>query len=284
MDFSTADNILKGFNIPVQPLVVSNILRLLPDLGKISEMIQQDPCLTASCLKLANHDILRQKIKITLVDDAVQLLGVSGITAMLNVQLLRKASIEGMQESALANFWKINNDVAFACGLLARQLNIAAVDDAYYLGLFHNIGMPIIWQKHAEYFALISHDVSVISPVPSILDIENEAFNCSHTSVGYYVTRGMSLDLNICEAVRLHHDVVRVFESGQIDDEVITNISLLKAAEFILSEISSLHGRASDLEWQFIKSAVLDQLGLSEMDFQDLDDIIREETMMRVGF
>ncbi len=278
MDFVNAERILRGFSIPVQPFVVSKILQLIPDLEQISVAIHSDPCLTASVIKLANHT-RTEKNKIVSVDEAVQLLGVSGITAMLNAQLLKKAAITGLHDNALIEFWKINNDVAFACGLMARQLNLSMVDDAYYLGLFHNIGMPMIWQKHPEYF---EHNKNYTGNL-SLCNVENKAFNCSHATVGYYIARGMSLSLNICEAIRLHHDVERVLRSKNSRYELVMILSILKAVEFILGEVVVLHGRDNNSEWDCLKELVLEQLALSEMDFLDLAEIIEEETLMRDG-
>jgi HD-like signal output (HDOD) protein len=278
MDFSTADKILRGYNVPLQPSIVSKILKLMPDLDAVTDVVKRDACLIGSVLKVVNHAATSPRVE--LVGDAIERLGAQGLIAILNVQLLRKATFQGIQDEALSAFWKINNDMAFACSFLAAHLNIEAVDDAYYLGLFHNIGMPVMWQKHKDYFDVISSGESCMF---NILDLENNQFSCSHSSVGYYVARGMSLSDNICEAIKFHHDVARAFSLTGMSRQVLTILSVLKAAEYILDEITILHGCASEVEWRTIKQPVLEELGVSSLDFDDLAELVREETLMRSG-
>lgn len=274
MEFKHAQKILKGFSIPLQPHVVSKLLNVLPDLELVTEIIHQDPCLSASVIKLINYNNGKPSMPIEEVEVAVKQLGVSGITAMVNAQLLRKAFVGDIQQRFPGEFWKITNDVAFACSLIARQLNLSIVEQAYYLGLFHNIGMPLIWQKNPKYFETIFAPSAL-----SVCELEERYFNCSHDVVGYYVAKGMLLDKDLCECIRLHHEGVGIYLS-QLDHKIKTCIGILKAAEFILGEMTILYNRERDEEWKLIKEFVLEELSLDQDEFDDLSEIV-EETLYR---
>lgn len=276
MEFSHAQKILKGFSIPLQPHVVSKLLSVLPDLEKVSEVIHQDPCLSASVIKLVNYSDRQHTVPVEHIELAVNQLGVSGITAMMNAQLLRKAFIGDAQQLFPSEFWKITNDVAFGCSLIARQLNLSIVEQVYYLGLFHNIGMPLIWQKRHDYFETI-YQASELS----ICQFEEKHFNCSHDTVGYYVAKGMLLDSNLCECIRLHHEGIGIYLSPQLDHQIKTCIGILKAAEYIIGELTVLYNRPREEEWSHIKEFVLEELSLTDDDFDDLSDIIETKTLSR---
>ena len=274
MDFNRAQKILKGFSIPLQPQIVSDLFKVMPDLDKVSEIIHSDPCLSASVIKLVNATERQHPLTIGQLDEAIRSIGLSGVTAIMNAQLLRKAFIGEVQQVFPKEFWKVTNDVAYSCSLMARQLNLSIVENAYYLGLFHNIGMPLIWQKHNDYFETIYQPSSY-----SVCELEERFFKCSHDIVGYYIAKGMRLDPILCDCIRLHHEGISIFTSNEFSHEIKTTIAILKAAEFIIGEMTLLYNRPDGEEWEQLSSFVLEELALTTDDFDDLAEIIEEEVM-----
>ena len=276
MEFDQAERILRGFSIPLQPKIVSSLLNVIPDMQKMANVIEQDASLSAGVLKLVHSISKGHQQSIKSIYKAIHQLGISGITTLINAQLLHRASIEKTQKVMLTDYWRINGDVAFACSLLARHLNLQVVENAYYIGLFHNIGMPLMWQKHPDYF-----DSLLEKSEFSISDTENNKFNCSHAVIGYYIAKGMHLDNELCEAIRLHHSAKALAEDTSIDDEVKTMLCILKLAEYVIGEAAFLHGKDDEEEWELFEPIVVSHLSLSEHDLYDLRDILEDGLFSR---
>ena len=97
-----------------------------------------------------------------------------------------------------------------------------------------------------------------------------------HAAAGYRLTRVWQLPSLISEAIRCHHDVERILD----DDSTVENpklktlICVLKISEHMVKIHERIGGAEVDHEWNSIKISVLDFLGLSEFDEEDLEDAV----------
>lgn len=274
--YANSERNLRGFTVPLQPKVVSELLAVFPDMETMTEIVKKDPCLTASAIKMVypkehKHSQIERN-----VDTALTELGVDGIMAMVNAQLMRKANIFSSEQTGLNEFWQINQDVSNVCNLIARQLNLQLIEPIYYLGLFHNIGIPLIAQKHPSYFTDVRSQKSL-----STSDFEYINYNCSHSVVGYFIARSMHLDSSLCEAIRLHHDTDAILSLTNLEQAIALPLAVMKLAEHIIDESAILYHTEGDEEWVKIGSAVLDYLTLSDIEFHSIFEIIADELELR---
>lgn len=272
-----ASAILKGIVVPIQPCLVSKVQSAGSDLNEIGDIISQDPGLSAGIMKLVNSPLYSSaKQRYSSIHDAVDELGKDSIINIINAVLLKMASNQDFHRMELQDFWESSREVAYACAMAARQLNIGMVDEAYCLGLFHNIGMPLIYQKYGDYFRYL-RDVED----GNLIKWENEKYKCDHAIVGFYIAKGMGMSNQICLAIRDHHDPYIFSNSKNIDDQILMLIALLKFGEFVTKESQRLTGLSDYSEWEVVKSGVIEIIGLSEPDFLDLSEILLEQVLHR---
>jgi HD-like signal output (HDOD) protein len=265
---------LKGIMMPVQPKLVSEILSAYPNIDDISRIIQRDPALSASIFKLA-HNPCFELPRQSSIKDAVTTLGAHRVIMLINASLLRMAGNAEFNREALSDFWETSQQVAEIAALSSRHLNIDLVDEAYCVGIFHHIGMPLMWQKHPEYFDHIQGFSG-----QRLVAHENHLFKSDHSNVGYFIAKSIRLDQSICEAIRDHHICHEVLNhSTENNETTLLLLSLLKLAEFIANEDTKLLDEPSSIEWDAIKGPALDLLGLSQLDCDDFIDMIRNSTM-----
>lgn len=82
-----AERLLSGIVIPPRPTVVQAILeeksRELPDLGHISQLIAGDVALAAAVLKTVNSPLYGLRRRVSAIDQAVGMLGMTNIATLV---------------------------------------------------------------------------------------------------------------------------------------------------------------------------------------------------------
>lgn len=95
--------------------------------------------------------------------------------------------------------------------------------------------------------------------------------------VGYYTARSWNLPQHLCEAIAYHHNCRALFAEDSGRDVQLKNLlAILKMAEHICESYRVLADQDVDLEWEAIRELVLDYVGLTEYDFENLKESIRE--------
>ncbi len=165
----------------------------------------------------------------------------------------------------MPRYWDNATDVARLSSYLARQLGTAPADQAYTVGLFFDCGIPVMAQQYDNFKQVLSQQNQ--EQLKFYTQLEDHHFHTNHSIVGYYVTRAWGLPELLSEACLLHHDINYVKDDYAGADPSCKNlVIILKVAE----HIAGSHRNDADYEWQRYKPHVLDNLGLSEHDYDEL--------------
>lgn len=267
---------LKGIFIPPQPKLMIQIKEVGNDVSKFAEVISTDPGIGAQVLKTVNSPAFARANKINSIHQAVMMLGCPYVISIINGLMLKRA-YDHVDTEALESFWQVAKDVSLTMVLLARQLNVLAVDDAYLIGLFHNCGIPLMLQKYPNYMEVCRESYG--EEVDNIAEYESIKLKTNHCIVGYYVAKSWQLNKDVAEIIRDHHhltttaDKSAYFKGNDQDDLVC----LLKMSEHICRLYKRLGSQEQDNEWERINETVLDHVGLSSPDFTDLQELTREQ-------
>ncbi|MCW8879892.1 MAG: hypothetical protein OQK51_22760, partial [Kangiellaceae bacterium] len=90
------------------------------------------------------------------------------------------------------------------------------------------------------------------------------------------ISRVWNLPKVISLAVKNHHSIARVLDDQSIENPSLkTLLCVLKMAEHMVNLPEKLAQSDIDFEWQNISSQVLEFIGLSEYDYEDLEDAVR---------
>lgn len=272
--------VLQGISVPPQPQIMVDLqmeqVMPSPDLRAIAKLIGQDPGLSGALLKLVNSPFFGLTNRIASIQQAVNLLGCNTVINLINAQSIR-GELTDEAIVTLNRFWDTAQDVAMTCLTLAKRIGYHSPDEAYTLGLFHNCGIPLMIKRFPNYMTVLEEAYASATGERRVVDTENRLLNTNHAVVGYFTAKSWNLPLHLCEAIASHHNALAIFtEDASRDAQLKTLLAILKMAEHICESHLVLGNQPDDHEWQSIEQLVLEYVGLSEYDFENLRESIRD--------
>ena len=280
------EEILKGIKVPPQPQIMVDLQMEQampePDIKQISDLISRDVGLSGSILKTVNSPFYGLPNKIASVHQTVNILGMNSVVNIVN-GLSIKSALSDDSIKSLTRFWDSAMDVAIISTSVAKQVNYRCPDNAYTLGLFHNVGIPILMAKFENYLGYMMGGYS--SHNDRVIDFENQQLNCNHAVVGYYTAKSWHLPQLLCEIIREHHSCKPLFTSKNIvNSEKNTLLAILKLSEHLAGLYIILGQQEVDYEWELIESGVLEYLELSDYDLDTLKSTISDMGMCPTNY
>jgi HD-like signal output (HDOD) protein len=276
------NEILQGITIPPQPQILVDLqmeqMHPNPDLQRIADLISQDVSLAGTVLKIVNSPIFGLTNTISSIKQAVMLLGYDSLINLVNgISIKGELSDEAIVE--LNRFWDTAMDIAMVSASVAKQIGFNKPEEAYCLGLFHNVGIPLMQQRFQDYFSVV--ESSYCGDYDRIIDAENDAYRTNHAVIGYYVARSWNLSKVISESIADHHNVLSVLNNpADQDQEKATMLCILKIAEHICGNYRYLARHDVDYEWENVKDEVFAYTGLGQY---DLDNMVSSFADMGIG-
>ena len=272
--------VLHGISVPPQPQIMVDLqmeqVMPDPDLRAIARLISQDPGLSGALLKIVNSAHFGLANRIASIQQAVNLLGCNTVINLINAQSI-KGELTDEAILVLNRFWDSAQDVAMTCLTLAKRTGYHSPDEAYSLGLFHNCGIPLMIKRFPDYMQVLEDAYANATDTLRIVDTENERLSTNHAVVGYFTARSWRLPEHLCQVIANHHNALAIFcDDSNRDAQLKTLLAILKMAEHICATHRVLGGQGVDLEWHSIEQLVLEYVGLSEYDFENLHESIRD--------
>lgn len=178
---------------------------LQADVGaaEVARLIERDPTLTVSLLRLANSPFFGMRRQICSVGDAVMVLGMSAVRRL--VMSLGVAGPVARSGAADPEFARAQWQRLVCCAAIARRLvdDPAAAELAFVAGLLHDIGAVLLLQQHgAAYVALQAR----ANGGEDLRALEAERFGTPHDVLGAELLEAWGLPQPIADAARRHHD------------------------------------------------------------------------------
>lgn len=270
--------ILQGIHVPPQPQILVDLqmeqIMPNPDIDRIADLISKDVGLAGTMLKFVNSPFYSLSNKITSINQAVSLLGINTVVNILN-GLAIKGEMSDENIVALTGFWDTANDIALVCANVAKKVGYPNPDEAYTLGLFHNAGIPLMMQRFENYLQVMEEAYG--ADHERVIDVENEKFNTNHCVIGYYTSKSWNLPLHICQVIAEHHNTYRVFSTKDgRNQQQKTLLAILKVAEHICGNYRIFGHQETDCEWDNSESDILEHLGLTAYDVDDLKEALQD--------
>lgn len=204
-------------NLPSVPSLYSKIVETLQDpevtVDTISEILVQDPALTAKILKIVNSSFFGLGHEISSPAEAVAYLGTDAIKSLVlfesTFSVQTSNEIEGFNITQLAAH---SLQVAQAARLIAEieEADRKLMDEAYLAGLLHDVGQLVFAVNLPSDFnralVLARQDHSNSSTG------ERKTFEADHADLGGYLLGLWGLPVPVVEAIALHHKPSRAIE------------------------------------------------------------------------
>ena len=235
---------IQGVKIPELPEEVMQLDQELnskfANASKVAEIIEKNTTISGTVMQLAQSPMAKAKQPVTSIRGAVDILGMQNlynfvVTAALCNMFKSSRTIKDIMDNSV--------DVAFCMADLAEWVDGVSRDEAYMLGLFHNVGALMLATKDAENYKEM-YTSYLSKPLSSVVK-ENELFGCHHGLVGALVARKWKLNADMIQAIMFHHNQNTDNLKG---DKPRAMIAMLKISNMIITEISlgSYQGRESE--------------------------------------
>ena len=214
-------------NLPTLPGIALKILEAFqkpePDVNEIAELLSTDPPLTAKVLKIVNSAFYSLSCKITSVQHAIKLLGISTIKNLaLSFALVNRFQSNQTNFFDYVQFWKNSLIGATASKVVTERIDSSLSSDAFFLGLLQDIGMLTIGHCMPRQYSLILKEMDNRHG-SNLLQAENEILGFNHQEIGEYLTKSWQLPDIFHLPIGYHHDPEKL-PTAQPNIEKLTKI------------------------------------------------------------
>lgn len=266
---SRADRIAESIIIPPTPealvVIAAEQKKEEPDLQAVIEALKKDVGIFSAALQIVNSPFMGVPNKVTSIDQAVMMLGITKIASVA-----RSVSVRANlgEPKGLPGFWDAAGEVAELCAQITQQLTGEEPADAYVLGMFHSAGIPVMMQGFNDYGEILKKSIDN-SKYP-LHFLEKARYGFSHHQVSSRLTQKWFLPKAICHATLLQAVPTEAL-TGKIkvgmDDVTGTLLAILTLAKNISPAERLLWSLPDDRP---VNEAALEHLEVSAADFADV--------------
>ncbi|KZN48775.1 HDOD domain-containing protein [Pseudoalteromonas luteoviolacea] len=262
--------ILRTISIPPRPEALVEFSQETkfaePDISKITKILQGDVAISAAVLQVVNSAAFRRAREIESLEQAIMILGLKRLIPLVKAVAV-KATVE--TPKSLENFWAEQSDIAQLCTSLCNKLHKPALaNHAYMLGLFHTVGIPLLCVHFEDYQEIL--DCAKTQGWSKASALEFEKYNTSHTTISALLAQQWKLPKPMINVIYYQHDASGIFHSGELDILSLELLAILKLARYGNFMTQTAGSLATDEEWVAISDEVLDFIGLSEEEIEEL--------------
>ena len=195
--------------LPTLPGIAMRILAAVRNaetsLKEIGDILATDPSLSAEVLKAINSPFYGLATKITSVSHAVNLLGIKTVKSLaLSFSLVRNIRSKEANGFDYSNFWRNSLIAAVSAKILAEKVLPDFAEDAFFLGLIHNIGILAMNQCIPEQYKLVLKEKE--RTLCAYHEAENQILGFNHMQLGEYLAKSWGLPDTFFIPIRYHHE------------------------------------------------------------------------------
>ena len=210
--------LIKGMGeLPTLPSVFFTVSKMLSDprtsAVDVGKAVSDDQVIASKILKISNSAFYGLTGRVNTVSHAIAVLGFSStknivLTTSVLSNLNLKTPIKGFN---MAAFWKHSAAVGAIAKLTAKEIFPQKQEEAFVVGLLHDIGKLILAICAPEEFTRCIN--FAISKDCLFLDAENELLGINHTDIAALINDKWKLPVEFAAVLTNHHKNIE--ESGE---------------------------------------------------------------------
>jgi diguanylate cyclase (GGDEF)-like protein len=267
----TFESVLRKSNkLPTLPGIAIKILEAVqkerPDLQEIAEVLSTDPPLSGEVLKLINSPFFGLTRKVTSVSHAVSMLGMNVVKNMaLSFALVKNFSSNGQGDFDYLRFWKYSLTTAIAARMIAEDVSAETPEDAFFLGLLHDMGNLALARCLPDQYNLVVQEAEAGQCCN--FQVENQVLGFDHMDLGRHLVRSWGLPSKFWQPIGCHHCPEKLEKA---DNDVLTLTQILSLAtlyaEMFQADNTPTHLAMIDhftTEYGFAEALNVDRLAVS---------------------
>ena len=267
-----ADGPVRTIVIPPCPELLVRLQEVMksadPDWDAVAGIASSDVAMAASLVRAANSPLLRRRSPVETVAQAFSVLGLNQCAALLTQFLTSRAL--PVNHPALEHFWETSARRALAMSHIARQLYGTPPDLAHTLGLFCDVGIPLLLKGMRGYAGTLAEARARRDRANTAT--EHAAHQTDHAIVGALVARTWHLAPDLRQAIRLHHDPSVLPDTG-VPESVRSLVAIAQVAEHLVHQFERLQ---DDVEWVAHGADCLRFLQIGESELLDWGDSLHD--------
>lgn len=190
------------------PGVAWRILQLVRhddfDVADVASLLESDPALTASILRLVNSSAFGLAHKVTNLRHAITFLGAKSLRlAVLSFNIVTRLT-KGVPAQVCDDFWRRALTQAAAASQLCRQHRSAGADEAYCAGLLADIGVLAFCQADTQNYPRLYQSTR---HGQDLVLTEKSHYGFDHAILGQRLMEKWGLPQCLARLIGRHHDL-----------------------------------------------------------------------------
>ncbi len=194
-------------DLPTLPAIVMELLNNIDNeelnMHDLAQKVSHDMALTAKTLRYANSPYYSTMIKVTTVQQAISLLGLSTVRQIVITAALTgcfpENNCKGFNHK---DFWRHSNAVAIAARILARRLKLNP-DVAFTAGLLHDIGALVLATCYTGAYEKVLEQRQELQTTQ--YETEKQLLGIDHALVGETLATQWNFSEVMIKAIAGHH-------------------------------------------------------------------------------
>lgn len=265
MTISKEEVLAKLHQLPSMPVVIQEIMASFKnedlDGSVLAEMIARDQGLSAKVLRVANSPFYGLPRKIASMQDAVLVMGFSGVRSLvLSAGIVHAFPASAGSRFDRAAYWKRNFRVAAYARALAQALR-QDPQMAFTAAMFHEIGQLVLDVCIPEQYAGVLQDQALTGH--GLAEVERAQLGFDHALIGGEVARHWNFPDEIEHAIRYwaepEHEPFRAV-TGIVHVAVQLENGL--AGDALISQLPEGLCKQLGLSWERIETGLPEAQGL----------------------
>ncbi|MGO9114550.1 MAG: HDOD domain-containing protein [Thermoguttaceae bacterium] len=185
------------------PAVAMQVLQLTRnphvDTRALKECIENDPAISSRILRVVNSSLFGLSREVSDLNHALAMLGIKPLKLLVLGFSLPSGLFLDVESKTLLWYWKHTLTKAVACRELSDRLWRIPGDEAFLAGLFHDLGVLLLFQQLGQPYArfldrAVTHRLDLCA-------IEKRAMGFSHTELSARLLQLWSFPESLCNAV-----------------------------------------------------------------------------------
>ncbi len=195
-------------DVPAMPTVAQKVMNMLGDPratnAMLGETLSSDQSMASKILQMANSPFFGTRQKIATISSGIFVMGHSALRSLI-VTVCTKGLFKnpGLMEEKI---WEHSLGAAVAARAIAEKTALMDPDEAFILGLLHDIGKTsLLVVYHDAYQELFMKAYNENLSMEELRELEREEFGYDHCEVGSRVLLKWRLPPLCARVARRHH-------------------------------------------------------------------------------
>lgn len=225
--------IMQSCDLPTMPDIAGKVVQLVSDPNTTADILNKaimaDPAMAARVLKLANSSFYGCLRSVNTLTQAIVIIGFGTIKNIVLAASTREVYKRfGLLEKMLHEH---STAVAMATFHIAREISFKNSEEAYLVGLLHDIGKVVLNNSDSDKFRSVMEEV--YNTGRHFGEVEKEVYGFSHYEVGALVIRKWNFSPEMESVIRFQRDL-NMLEKGSFALQLAASVNLADALCFKL--------------------------------------------------